>query len=156
VNSTRITTPYDDLTYKIIGCAMSVHRAIGPGLRENIYHRALEKDLSAKGLAYISENPYAVYADINQHDLLGYYVPDFVVEEKIVVEIKALNQLDNTHLAQVIGYLSVTNCPIGLLINFGERSLRYRRVFPSKERTDFIFNHQWLIVPNRLKSGKKK
>jgi len=89
--------------------------------------------------------------------LVGYYIPDFVVEERVIVEIKALRGLDNSHMAQVIGYLAVSSCPIGLLINFGERSLRFRRVFPPKKVIDHLVNKQWLFVPDWLKGevGKR-
>ncbi len=75
-----------------------------------------------------------------------------MVAEAIIVEIKALRGLDNSHMAQIIGYLAVSACSIGLLINFGERSLRYRRVFPPKKVIDDLVNRQWLFVPDWLKN----
>ncbi len=95
---------------------------------------------------------YSVFDSPDQQRLVGYYIPDFVVEEKIVLEIKALRGLDNSHLAQVIGYLAVSGCPVGLLVNFGERSLRQKRVFPPSKIGDHLINHQWLFVPDWLKS----
>jgi hypothetical protein len=83
--------------------------------------------------------------------LIGYYIPDFIVEDKVVVEIKALRGLDNSHLAQVIGYLAVGKYPIGLLINFGLRSLQYKRILPPKNVTEHRVNRQWLFVPDWLK-----
>lgn len=77
------------------------------------------------------------------------------MEEKILVEIKALKGLDNSHLAQVIHYLAVSACPLGLLINFGERSLRYRRIFPPKNVSEHLINRQWLFVPDWLKPDWK-
>ena len=85
--------------------------------------------------------------------LIGYYIPDFIVAERVVVEIKALNGIDNSHVAQVIGYLAVTVCPVGLLINFGARSLQYRRIFPPKSIAEHHINRQWLFVPDWLKNG---
>ena len=82
--------------------------------------------------------------------MIGYYVPDFLVAERVIVEIKAFEGLDNSHLAQVIGYLAVSGCPIGLLINFGERTLRYRRVFPPEKISEHLINRQWLFVPDWL------
>ena len=149
--SKRVKTPYDDLTYKIIGCAMAVHRKLGPGYRENTYQRDLAVHLTEARLAFESQKLCEVYDSLNGDQLLGYYIPDFVVEDSTVVEIKALKGLDNSHLAQVIGYLAVTGCPIGLLINFGERSLRYRRIFPPAKITDHHVNRQWLFVPDWLK-----
>ncbi len=150
-----ITTPYDTITYKIIGCAMAVHRELGPGLREDSYQRALENSFSGASLQYAGQTLYSVYAGPKPQGLIGYYIPDFVVEERVIVEIKALRGLDNSHLAQVIGYLAVSRCPVGLLINFGERSLRYRRVFPSQKVIDHLANRQWLFVPDSLKRNKE-
>ena len=148
----RVKTPYDSLTYQIIGCAMAVHRQLGPGLREDTYQGALANSLADKGLAFESQKVYGVYDDPEQQRLVGYYIPDFVVAETVIVEIKALRGLDNSHLAQVIGYLAVSACPIGLLINFGERSLRYRRIFPPIDVGEFQVNRQWLFTPDWLRS----
>ncbi len=151
-----ISTPFDAITFKIIGCSMAVHRQLGPGLREDSYQRALANSLSDAGLSHEAERYYSVYDDPQQVRLIGYYIPDFIVEEKVIVEIKALKGIDNSHLAQVIGYLAVSACPIGLLINFGERSLRYRRIFPSQKVIDHLVNRQWLYVPDWLKSENEK
>ncbi|HLA99723.1 MAG TPA: GxxExxY protein [Anaerolineales bacterium] len=151
----KVITSFDDLTYRIIGCAMAVHREHGTGLRENSYQRALAFSLQDAGLRYEPQKLYSVYDDPKQQRLVGYYIPDFVVEEKIIVEIKALKGLDNSHLAQVIHYLAVSACPLGLLINFGERSLRYRRIFPPKNVSEHLINRQWLFVPDWLKPDWK-
>ena len=82
----RVSTPYDDLTYQVIGCAMAVHRSLGPGLRENSYQRALANSLVETNLAFEAQKLYGVYDDTEQPRLVGYYIPDFVVEEKVVVE----------------------------------------------------------------------
>ncbi len=147
-----VGTPYDDLTYKIIGAAMAVHRKLGAGYREDTYQRDLEAHLSEIGLAYAAQRNFEIYDSVNGETLIGYYIPDFVVEEKVVVEIKALNGLDSSHVAQVIGYLAVTNCPVGLLINFGARRLEYRRILPPKKITADLVNRQWLFVPDWLKA----
>jgi hypothetical protein len=84
--------------------------------------------------------------------LIGYYIPDFVVESKVIVEIKALNGLDNSHIAQVIGYLAVSGLPVGLLINFGLHSLQYKRILPPSKIQEHLINRQWLFVPDWLKS----
>src|SRR5689334_16486493 len=128
--SKQIQTAYDHLTYQIIGCAMAAHRQLGPGYRENTYQRELELCLTRTSLSYEPQKRLGVYDNDRGGALLGYYIPDFIVAERIVVEIKALRSTDNSHLAQVIGYLAVTGCPVGLLINFGARSLQYRRILP--------------------------
>ena len=117
-----INTPYNSITHKTIGCALAVHRQLGPGLRENTYHRSFANHLSEASLSFDEEKLYSVYDDPDQERLVGYYIPDFVVEEKVIVEIKAVKVLDNIHLAQVIGYLAVSGLPIGLLINFAKKA----------------------------------
>ena len=156
VNSKVINTPYNSLTYKIIGCAMAVHRDLGPGLRENTYQRSLANHLADNSISFVEEKNYEVFDDAERERLVGYYIPDFVVEEAVIVEIKAIKSLDNSHLAQVIGYLAVSGIPIGLLINFGERSLRYRRVFPPQKVIDHLVNRQWLFIPDWLKKETDK
>lgn len=144
-------TPYDDLMYKIIGCAMAVHRKLGPGYREDTYQRDLAAHLIESHLEFEEQKLFEVHDTTISGGLISYYIPDFVVEGKVIVEIKALKGLDNSHIAQVIGYLAVSGCPIGLLINFGERSLKYRRILPPLKISDFQANRQWLFVPDWLK-----
>jgi GxxExxY protein len=146
-----VETPLDALTYKIIGCAMALHRELGPGLREDTYQRGLETRLSESGLAFESQQLLEVHAD---GTLVGYYVPDLVVEGAVVVEIKALDALDNAHLAQVISYLAITGCKIGLLVNFGARSLGWRRIFPPRAVTAHQANQRWLFVPDWMKISR--
>ncbi len=105
-----ISTPYDTITYKIIGCAMAVHRELGPGLREDSYQRALANKLMDAEFAFEQQKLYEVYEDPEQKRLVGYDIPDYVVEGAVVVEIKALSGIDNSHLAQIIGYLAVSAC----------------------------------------------
>ena len=132
---------------------MNVHRSLGPGYREDTYQRDLAAQLTEAGLAFEPQKLYEVHDSQGGGQLIGYYIPDFVVEEKVVVEIKALKGLDNSHLAQVIGYLAVSACPIGLLINFGLRSLQYKRILPPKNITEHKANRQWLFVPDWLKGN---
>jgi GxxExxY protein len=150
--SKQITTPYDDLTYKIIGCAMAVHRGLGPSQRENVYQRDLQVHFTQAGLSFEAQKLYEVHDSLGEGRLIGYYIPDFIVDEKVVVEIKALKGLDNSHLAQVIGYLAVSGLPVGLLINFGLRSLQYKRILPPKKTQEHLVNRQWLFIPDWLKS----
>jgi len=154
--SRRVQTPNDDLTYKTIGCAMAVHRKLGPGHREHIYQRSLRDQLAEAGLLFESQKLYEVRDGPGSERLLGYYIPDFVVEEKVVVEIKAIQLLDKIHLAQVVGYLAVSGCPIGLLINFGRRSLEHRRIFPPKSIQEHQVNPKWLVIPAWLKEENQR
>ncbi len=151
-----INTPLDELTYQIIGCAMAVHRKLGPGYREDTYQRDLQTHLAEKKIPFEAQKLYEVLETAGQQTLIGYYIPDFVVDEKVVVEIKALKGTDTSHIAQVIGYLAVTGCSVGLLINFGGRSLTYQRVLPPKTIQEHRVNQQWLFVPDWLKSADEQ
>jgi len=146
-----IKTPYDDLTYKIIGCAMAVHQKLGPGYRENTYQRDLAVHFDNESLSYEAQMLLEVHDSLDGDVLIGYYIPDFVVADLVVVEIKALQGLNSSHEAQVIGYLAVTSCLVGLLINFGRRSLEWRRILPPKDVTAHRFSRQWLFVPDWLR-----
>lgn len=151
--SSFVSTPFDAITHQIISCAMTVHRELGPGLREDSYQRALANNLASTELTFQAQKLYSVYDDPYHQQLIGYYIPDFVVADNVIVEIKALRAIDNSHIAQVVGYLTVTCCSVGLLINFGERSLRFRRIFPPQKVIDHqIINRQWLFIPDWLKT----
>jgi GxxExxY protein len=121
------------------------------GLREDSYQRALEGQFADQGIPHEAQKVYEVIDSAVGGAFIGYYIPDFLVDNLVVVEIKALTCLDNGHLAQVIGYLAVSGCPVGLLLNFGERSLRYRRILPPKNVQEHRVNRQWLFVPDWLK-----
>jgi GxxExxY protein len=149
----KVTAPHEDLTYRIIGAAMDVHRRIGPGQKEVIYQRALEIKLREDGLSFEAEKNVPVY---DGSRLLGFYIPDFIVEDKVVVEIKAFATLHQKYLGQIITYFNHTGLPIGLLINFGERSLRPRRVFPSPQTAEFQHNYQWMFIPDWLKAQNQE
>jgi len=143
--------PHADLTHKIIGAAMAVHRKLGPGHGEKIYQKDLEEELQRHGIAFEPQKWIKVY---DEGVFVGFYIPDFLVEGKVIVEIKALSQLDNSHIAQVIAYLTATKYPVGLLLNFGERSLVYRRILPPKTVTQHHINRQWPFVPQHLSLDK--
>ena len=119
----------EDLTHKIIGYAMQVHRILGNGFQEVIYQRALALEFEHNGLQYEREKEMSIYyRNIN----IGTRRVDFFVENKIMVEIKALTKLDDTHLNQAMNYLEAYNLKIGLLINFGANSLQFKRVHNNK------------------------
>jgi GxxExxY protein len=118
-----------DLTSKIIGCAMIVHSTLGNGFQEVIYQRALEIEMSLAGLEFKREFEMPImYREFQ----IGTRRVDFFVEEKVSVEIKATSSLDDTHLAQALNYLEAYNLEVGLLINFGERSLKFKRLLNKK------------------------
>lgn len=117
---------YGDITHKIIGCAMKVHSTLGNGFQEVIYQRALAIEMAKQGLAFEREMEMAIQYE-GEH--IGTRRVDFFVEGVIMVEIKALIQLEDVHLAQAMNYCQAYNLPIGLLINFGSKSLEYKRVY---------------------------
>ncbi len=116
---------HEDLTYKIIGCAMEVHKHLGNGFQEVIYQRALAIELGLQGISYKREQEMSIhYKGVD----IGTRRVDFFVEEQIMVEIKAIINLEDVHLAQAMNYLEAYGLEIGLLLNFGAKSLQYKRV----------------------------
>lgn len=120
---------YSELTSRIIGCAMQVHSALGNGFREVIYQRALAIEMADQGLNYSREHEMPVYYKGWQ---VGTRRADFLVEGVVSVELKALIKMEDVHLAQAINYLECYDLEIGLLINFGAKSLEYKRVTNKK------------------------
>lgn len=118
-----------DLTGKIIGCSMEVHKILGNGFQEVIYQRALEKEMFLQGIGFSREHEMPIFYKEEQ---IGTRRVDFLVEGVISVELKALTKLEDVHLAQAINYLEAYNLEIGMLINFGNKSLEYRRLVNPK------------------------
>jgi GxxExxY protein len=118
---------YDDLTYRIIGSAMNVHRSLGPGFPEAVYHRALAIALQKAGLGAESEKPMEVIYDGQS---VGQGFVDLLAEDAIPVELKAIETLLPTHEAPAISYLAALGREVGLLINFGTAKLEYPRIIP--------------------------
>ena len=116
---------YKELTYKIIGCAMEVHKQLGNGFQEVIYQRALSIEMKMQGIEFRREHEMKL--EYKGYDI-GTRRVDFFVENEIMVEIKALINLENVHLAQAMNYVEAYNLEIGLLINFGAKSLQHKRV----------------------------
>jgi GxxExxY protein len=127
--------PHQDITYQIIGCAMRVHNRLGPGLRERMYQRALTAELQTAGLQVDEE--YRI--DVFDGDVwLGATFPDHWVENKVVIEVEAFSHfLTKAEVAQTIGFLAATNTSVGLLINFGRKSLDYQRILLPKDLQDW-------------------
>ncbi|GAB4487329.1 MAG: hypothetical protein OHK0045_07670 [Raineya sp.] len=122
---------YDNITYKINGCAMKVHNTLGNGFQEVIYQRCLAIELEKAGLDFAREIEQDIFYD---GILVGTRRADFIVENDIVVELKAVINLEDVHLAQAKNYLVAYDKPIGLLINFGSTSLQIKKVFNPKYR----------------------
>ena len=119
----------DELTYKIIGCAMKVHSALGNGFQEVIYQRCLAIEMENAGLSFGREVEQTIYYDGKD---VGTRRADFIVENKVVVELKAIINLEDVHLAQAKNYVVAYDFGCGLLINFGAVSLQHKLVFNSK------------------------
>lgn len=120
---------YKEITEKIIGAAMRVHTALGNGFQELIYQRALEIEMQDTGLRFVREFEMPVF--YKGHSVGGRRV-DFLVEDRISVELKAIIKLEPVHLAQAKNYLEAYNLEIGLLINFGSASLEFKRLLNNK------------------------
>ena len=123
--------PDSELTGKIIGCAMEVHRILGNGFQEKIYQRALAIEMTYQGLSFSQEHEMNI---IYKGTHIGTRRVDFFVEGRIMLEIKAVIKLEDVHLAQAINYIEIYRLPIGLLINFGSRSLEFKRVMKPKPK----------------------
>lgn len=129
---------YKDITEKIIGAAMKVHAALGNGFQEVIYQRALEIEMKLLGLSFQREFEMGIFY---RNELIGTRRVDFFIEEKIMVELKALVLLENVHIAQAKNYLEAYNVEVGLLINFGSVSLDFKRLQNKKYQSpSFPFN----------------
>ena len=120
---------YSEITSRIIGCAIIVHTELGNGFQEVIYQRALEIEMTITGLNFKREFEMPIFYR-NQH--IGTRRVDFLVEDVISVELKAITKLEDVHFAQAINYLEAYNLEIGLLINFGEQSLVFKRLTNKK------------------------
>lgn len=120
---------HEKLTHSIIGAAMEVHKHMGNGFQEVVYQRALAKEMHLRNIEFAREQEMPLL--YKGHDV-GTRRVDFFVEGKIMVEIKAVINLEDVHLAQAMNYVEANNLEIGLLINFGAKSLQFKRVHNNK------------------------
>jgi GxxExxY protein len=120
---------YSALTSKIIGCAMTVHKTLGNGFQEVIYQLALGIEMSISGIPFQREFEMPIFYRGQQ---IGTRRVDFLIEGTISLELKAITKLEDVHFAQAINYLEAYNLEIGLLINFGETSLNFKRLTNKK------------------------
>ncbi|SMO35576.1 GxxExxY protein [Saccharicrinis carchari] len=121
---------YKDEAYKIIGACMTVHRELGCGFLEAVYAEALEIELGNQGIPFIREVPITI--EYKGKLLKKCYLADFICYDKIILELKAINYLESVHESQVINYLKATTHKLGILVNFGEQSLKYKRIVKEK------------------------
>lgn len=124
---------YSELTSKIIGCAMTVHKALGNGFQEVIYQRALAIEMNIAGIAFKREFEMPIFY---REEQIGTRRVDFLVEGVVSVELKAITKLEDVHFAQAINYLEAYNLEVGLLVNFGETSLNFKRLTNKKFKAE--------------------
>ena len=117
---------HDQITQKIIGCAMQVHSTLGNGFQEMIYQRALSIEMNCAGLHFEREKEMPIFY---RNEIIGKRRVDFFVANCVMVEIKAVSQLEDVHKAQAINYLEAYHMEVGLLLNFGARSLEIKRLY---------------------------
>ena len=117
--------PHANLTEKIIGAAMAVHRALGPGLDEKIYENALGIELTAESLSFTQQQQFPVFY---REQSVGRLITDLIVENKVIVETKVASAICDVHIAQTLSYLSISGLQVGLILNFKTASLTFKRV----------------------------
>ena len=118
------------LTYQIIGAAIEVHNILGPGFLESIYKHALLRELGLQGLRAASETEVAI---AYKEHTVGNHRLDIVVEDTVIVELKAVSAITDVHIAQALSYLKATNIELALIFNFGAPSLVWKRLIKSRE-----------------------
>ncbi len=115
---------YEDLTYEIRGALFNVYNELGPGYKENVYHNALVEEFKAGHLSFISKKRINI---MYREQVVGLYEPDFVIDDKVLLEIKAVPAMPKIYEKQLYYYLMGTNYKLGLLVNFGEEKLVIKR-----------------------------
>jgi GxxExxY protein len=122
-----VMCPYvnDPLTEKIIGCALKVSNGLGHGFIEKVYENALAHDLRKAGIAFEKQKPIEVVYD---EEVVGDFQADLLVQETVIVELKAVKDLTNDHMTQCLNYLKATGLKTGLLLNFGKEHLEIKRI----------------------------
>jgi GxxExxY protein len=116
-------------SYNIVGAAIEVHKIIGCGFSEAIYQEALEKELQLRNIPYSREKIY--YVTYKDQILSKHFRPDLVCYDKVIVELKALPEITDEHVAQVLNYLKASGLRLGIIINFGTETLEYKRILPN-------------------------
>jgi len=117
---------YKDESYKIIGSCMEVHKELGKGFSEIIYGDSLEIEFNKNNIIYSREKRFNI--SYKGEVLPHYYIADFIIDGKIILEIKAIENLTSAHVKQTLNYLAASKIRLGLLVNFGENSLMYKRI----------------------------
>ncbi len=116
---------YKELVYKIVGCAMEVHNVLGYGFLEKVYENALMIELYNSHILGIQQSPIKVEY---KNKIVGEYIADIIVDNKIIIELKSAKSISSEHVAQTLNYLKATNFKLGIIMNFGENELEYKRL----------------------------
>ena len=116
---------HKELVYEVVGCAMKVHRELGYGFLEKVYENSMMVLLNKNNIKAKQQFPVSVHFE---NVVVGEYFADFMIEDKILVELKTVEKITDVHFAQVLNYLKATGIKLGLLINFGPRKLEYERI----------------------------
>ena len=124
-----VSITFPEESHKIIGAAMAVHRYFGCGFSEKVYQDAFEVELQNQGIPYQRE--VQIHASYRGIQMSSTFIPDFICYDNIIIELKAVKELDDVHRSQAINYAKVSDHPLAILINFGEPSLRFER-FPNR------------------------
>lgn len=124
---------FEKESYKILGACMQVHRELGAGFLESVYQEALEKEFIVEEIPFKSQQKLQLY--YKNEPMQKYFIADFVCYDEIIVELKAATFIHNTMEAQTINYIKSANFKLGLLVNFGERSLKWKRFINTNDRS---------------------
>jgi len=117
----RKAEEFDRVSNLVIGAAIEVHRVLGPGFRESVYHKALAREMELRGIKFVSEPSLKVdYKGVN----VGTHEPDFVVEDEVVVQLKVAEAINDVHVVQLVSSLKATGKKIGLILNFAKKTMR--------------------------------
>ena len=121
---------FKELSYKVVGAAIEVHKILGPGFLEAVYEKAMAYEMTLRGIPFEEQKPLPVYY---KDQLIGEYYADFVIDGKIIVELKAVSQMVKAFEAKAIHYLTATGFELAILINFGTSSLQQERIVRQKK-----------------------
>jgi GxxExxY protein len=137
-----------DFIYRIVGCAMEVINELGHGLREKTYEKALIVELQRNQIHFSQQQVYKVYYK-SEH--IDDYIPDILVNDELIVEVKVSETICDEHLGQVINYLKVSGCPLGLVLNFKHPKLQWKRVIQTKDDGYHEkSNHEWTQINTEI------
>jgi len=134
-----------ELTEKIIGAAMAVHRELGPGLDGKIYENALCLEFAAQSIHFTQQQRFPVHY---RNRIVGTLITDLIVDSKVIIEAKVAKQIIDTHIAQTLSYLSITKLQVGLIINFKHPSLGFKRVANIYQQNQSVKSVKSAVPPN--------